>query len=242
MKRVRWLLTKGNVDVNAPNTYGMTPLHLAAMKGHVEICTMLTAEFHADIHQENAVGQVCNSVIINIRSLFFCYSLNLLLTRTHTQSALHVAKDRRVQNVLKESEMESKRKRNEERKRREKQMRDALIAHSVLQQQRSTFRGTSLAKQIQERLHDPVHVVANEIQHTLGRTKRDPEVEMIARRARGEWSSTQSRLRHARRVVARNRGQQSSNTSSAKFYRNITMRPESRHFVDCMRGAGWSFQ
>ena len=84
MKRVRWLLTKGNVDVNAPNTYGMTPLHLAAMKGHVEICTMLTAEFYADIHQENAVGQVCNSVIINIRSLFFLLTQSFTHSHTHT--------------------------------------------------------------------------------------------------------------------------------------------------------------
>ena len=221
MKRVRWLLDSGNAHVNQPNTYGMTPLHLAAMKGHTELVAMLCTEFHADIHQENAVGQ----------------------------SALHVAKDRRVQHVLKQSEIESKRRRNEERERKEKRMRDALLANAILREQRVTFRSTTLAKQIEERLRDPVNRVANEMRETMTGTARYQRtqqnrdvVEEIARKSKSVWTSSDSRLRHARRVVTRNRGMDNEKYRDTEFYRSVSLRPDSRHFVDCVRGAGWSFQ
>ena len=96
-------------------------------------------------------------------------------------------------------------------------------------------------------MRDPVNRVASEMREEMsGTTKyqrtRNREIEEIARKSRGVWSSTQSRLRHSRRVVARNRGRDAESHRDTEFYRSVSLRPDSRHFVDCVRGAGWSFQ
>eukprot|EP00939_MAST-03C_sp_MAST-3C-sp1_P004932 g4932.t1 len=227
LNRVKWLIERGGANVNAPNTYGMTPLHLAASKGNVDICKYLSIDAGANIHLENAVGQ----------------------------SAIHVASSRRLQRILLQADVHRAERKKAKMQEEERLFRKAAARHCALKERRVRYKGTSVARRVQTMLNDPDEVAMDAVLRTVDRKRREDIVRWTRREndeeggggeitARG-WiararqdaetveASMASRLRHARRMHA------PSLRNDLNFHRHVPLRADSAHFFNAVRAAGW---
>jgi hypothetical protein len=216
LKRIKWLVESGGVDPDSRNKYGMTPLHLAAVKNRVKVCKYLI-EAGADPELENNVQQTA-------------FDMN--------PGNAYLAE------VLGSKLLELKQRKELKKLRAEQRLRDAMMAKKFLQQQRIMFKGTAAAKKVVKRLEklDPRDRIPKYA--TFSEPELFPEKKIKAVPDRTDlWAMTQrralpghgrqSRLRHAKRfggALLRDRN----------FHLDRWCNEDDGRFEHWIRGSGWA--